>query len=328
MAKRSGKPTDKPETLPNNGAWIDHIQRYSTDAACREWLESKYWPNGPVCPHCKGTRAYKLNGKTTRKGLYKCATCRKPYTVTMGTIFEDTHIPLTKWFAAIYMMMACKKGVSAHEVHRMLGVTYRSAWFMLHRIRWAFRPRKKRKTMKGIVEADEVYIGGRRTGRRGRGARGKTAVLGIVQRNKHAVMKPIPNTTREILIGLIKEVVVNRSKVFTDDYMSYRALRSHYEHKFVKHKEKEYVRGEVHTNTIEGLFSLVKRSILGVWHHVSPKKLALYLDEICFRYNHRKIKDPERFGKVFNEIDGRLKWYFKKPPGDLVAPASSFPAPG
>jgi len=329
MAKRSDRLEEKAETVHKNGAFIDHIQRFSTDEACREYLEQRQWPDGPVCYHCKGTKVYKLKGESTRPGLYKCAACRKPFTVTMGTIFEDSHIPLPKWFAAIYMMMSSKKGMSAHQLHRMLGVTYRSAWFMAHRIRWAFRIRKKRKTMKGTIEADEVYIGGKKTGRRGRGARGKTAVIGIVQRKKNVMAKPIPNATREILHGAIKEIVVNRSKVFTDNYMSYRGLRTNYDHQYVNHQNKEYVRGEVHTNTIEGFFSLIKRSILGIYHYVSPEKLALYLDEICFRYNHRKIGDPERFANAFQALDGRLTWYFKKkaPPGDLIAPASSFPQP-
>lgn len=299
-----------------DGAFIEHILKYSTDAACREYLENHFWPNGPVCPHCKGTKAYKLNDK--RPGVYKCADCRKKYTVTVGTVFEDTHIPLPKWFRAIYLMMCSKKSVSALQISRMLGISYESTWFMCHRIRLMFRIRDKRKTLRGTVEADETYIGGKKKpGRAGRGAVGKTPVFAVVQRDGKAVAAPVKDVKKDTLHKIIAENVYNRAKVFTDDYTSYVGLKKKYDHRKVVHSKKEYARIDkngvnVHTNTVEGFFSLVKRAIVGTYHHVSPAKLPLYCDEWSMRYSHRDIKDAPRFERALDDATGRLTWYFKR----------------
>jgi transposase-like protein len=320
MAKRPAT-ENGPHT---DGAFFEHIVKYSTDAACREYLEKRLWPNGPVCPHCKGTKYYKLNDK--RPGVYKCAACRKKFTVTIGTVFEDTHIPLRKWFRAIYLMMCSKKSISAHQLSRMLGISYESCWFMCHRIRAMFRIRdergkKPKKSLRGIVEADETYVGGKPrpgnpAGKSGRGAPKKTPVFGIVQRGGKVVLTPVPNVKKDTLHNLIADHVYNRSKLFTDDYTSYIGLKKRYDHRKVIHSKKEYARWDkdgtnVHTNTIEGVFSLVKRAIIGTYHNVSPGKLSLYCDEWAKRYCHKDIKDAPRFERALDDATGRLTWYFK-----------------
>lgn len=301
-----------------NGSFFEYTQRFSTDAACREFLESRRWPNGPICPRCGGTKAYKLQGKSTRPGVYKCAGCRKPFTVTVGTIYEDTHIPLPKWFAATYLMMTSKKGISANQASRMLGISKESAWFMMHRIRHAFRKRERaRKALRGTIEADETYIGGRAPGKRGRGAGSKVPVFAMVQRGGKVRAQPIPNAKAATLHTLIQENVYSRSRLFTDDFTSYMGLKKKkFDHRKVNHSKKEYVRVEedgikVHTNTVESFFALLKRGIHGTFHHVSPKKLPLYCDEFCFRYDYRAIKDAPRFEQAFHDVGGRLTWYFK-----------------
>lgn len=315
---RKGSSGKSEEKYQKDAPFLDFAIKFSTDAACRELLEKRRWPDGPICPRCGETRHYKLKGKSTRPGVYKCAGCLKPYTVTVGTFMEGTHIPLPRWFAAMYWMAASKKSMSAHQMHRMLGVCYESAWYMGHRIRYAQRERDKRKTMRGIVEADETFIGGKkkRGGKPVRGAVGKAPVMGIVQRNKHVVLKPIRDTSKATIQGLIRDYVYGRAKVFTDDATSYIGLRKKYDHRKVVHSKGEYARREgkvnIHTNTIEGVFSLVKRAIYGTYHHVSVAKLPLYCDEWAFRYSHRMVKDSVRFERMLDKPEGRLRWYFKK----------------
>lgn len=310
MRNDEKKPNENgPQT---DGSFFEYTQRFSTDAACREYLEAKRWPNGPVCVRCGGTRVYKLLGKSTRPGLYKCAACRRPFTVTIGTIYEDTHIPLPKWFAATYLMMTSKKGVSALQVSRMLGISNESAWFMMHRIRHAFNKVNKAKRLRGTVEADETYVGGKnKPGKRGRGAAGKTIVAAVVQRGKRVVAQVVPDIKGETLKGLVQAVVRKGSRVMTDELSSYNGLAKTFKHQTVNHGKGEYVRGKVHTNTAESFFALLKRGIHGTFHHVSAGKLPLYCDEFAFRYDHREVKDGQRFERALDNPSGRLTWYFK-----------------
>ena len=214
-------------------------------------------------------------------------------------------------------MMTSKKGISANQVSRMLGISNESAWFMMHRIRDTFRKRiKAAKILRGTIEADETYIGGKKPGKRGRGAGSKTPVMAVVQRGGKVQAKPIPDARAVTLHAMIHENVYNRARVFTDDFTSYMGLRKRFDHRKVNHSKKEYVRIDkdgikVHTNTVESFFALLKRGIHGTYHHVSPEKLALYCDEFCFRYNHRKLKDGPRFEEAFKDVEGRLTWYFK-----------------
>lgn len=309
---RKSKDVEDDDAVKPDAPFLEYVMRYSTDAACREYLEQRLWPEGPVCPRCKAKRAYKLNGKSTRKGVYKCAECRKPYTVTIGTIFEDTHIPLPKWFATVYLMMCSKKGVSAHQVHRMVGVSYESAWFMCHRIRHGVRPKKVLKSLGGTVEADETYVGGKnKPGKRGRGAAGKTIVAAIVQRGKKIVASVVPDIKGETLKGLVKMVVRKGSNVNTDELSSYNGLGMDFNHQTVNHGSGEYVRGKVHTNTAESFFALLKRGIHGIFHHVSADNLPMYCHEFAFRWGQRTVGDAERFDRAFDDVRGRLGWYLK-----------------
>jgi transposase-like protein len=246
-----------------------------------------------VCPHCGESerKPYKLKSKT--RSLWKCAACRKQYTVTVGTIFESSHIPLNKWLLAFYLLCSSKKGMSAHQLHRMLGVTYKSAWFMAHRIREAMKEPAFTSRMTGTVEADETYVGGKERNRKfrdkqrkvGRGT-DKTPVMVLVERDGRARSFRMANVTGDEVKGLIFQHVDRSASIHTDAFRSYQGLGKTYaSHEVVNHLD-EYVRGDVHTNTAENYFSILKRGINGVYHHVSEAHLPRYLAEFDFRYNH------------------------------------------
>ena len=254
----------------------------------RDYLESIRWPDGVICPHCGVEGAYRLMGESTRKGLCKCRKCRRQFTVTVGTIFQGSHIPLNKWLYAIYLMCESKKSISANQIHRDLGITYKSAWFMAHRIREAMSNESDMGMFDGIVEADETYIGGKtHGGKRGRGAEKKTPVFSLISRDGNARSFHVGNVKKTTLQGIIGEHVADTAHIMTDSFRSYRGLeKSHASHQFVDHS-KEYVRGIVHTNFAESYFSLLKRGIIGTFHHVSKEHLQRYLHEFDFRWNRR-----------------------------------------
>lgn len=270
--------------------------------SAREFLERMRWPNGPICPHCEGMEAYKITPKvrsSTRQGVYKCKECRKQFTVTVGTIFEDSHIPLNKWLLAFHLLCASKKGMSAHQLHRMLGVTYKSAWFMAHRIRYAMSQPPLDKKLKGTVEADETYIGGKRRGtppgRPGLESH-KSPVFSVLQRGGVVRSFHVRRVTAENLRTLLCETTAETARVITDDFKAYIGLAARFKkHETINHSEKCYVRdGDIHTNTVEGFFGLLKRGINGIYHQVGAQHLHRYLSEFDFRYNSRKMKDCER----------------------------------
>ncbi len=289
------------------------IARLDADQA-RDYLESLRWPLGPACPHCGSMAAYKLNSKTKskrpmRKGVYKCKDCRKQFSVTVGTLFEGSHIPLNKWLMAVSFICSSKKGISAHQLHRMLGVTYKSAWFMAHRIRYAMARTGPQKKLQGVVEVDETYIGGRARGKRGRGARNKTPVVALVSRNGEVRSKTIKKVTGKNIKSFIVKNVDKKAVLMTDDFKSYKPIRKDFQRKVIRHSYGEYVRGQVHTNTIEGYFSLLKRGITGVFHHVSDKHLHRYLQEFNFRYNMRKQNDGVVAFMLLNGVEGKRLLY-------------------
>jgi transposase-like protein len=299
------------------------ISRFDENQA-REHLEKLRWPNGVACPHCGDTEIYTLKGKATskepvRKGVYKCKGCRKQFTVTVGTLFEGSHIPLNKWLMTVSLMCSSKKGISSHQLHRMLEVTYKSAWFMSHRIRYAMQQPELKNKLVGIVEVDETYVGGKprrskrdRTNclipRRGRGTK-KAPVVALVQRNGIVKSQTMESITGKNLKEFIRNNVDNTSEIMTDDFKAYKTLRKEFKHQSVNHSIGQYVRGNVHTNTIEGYFSLLKRGITGVFHHVSKKHLHRYLTEFDFRYNMRSIKDSDRTCAVIPGIEGKRLLY-------------------
>jgi transposase-like protein len=289
MKAKSMLPT--PEDLT-----LDDIQsRFATDEAARKYLEEIRWPNGVVCPHCKNadeSKFYTIKASATSKiraGLRQCVECKKQFTCTVGTIFEDSHIPLRKWLVAWYLLCSSKKGISSLQIQRMLGLgSYRSALFMMHRIRFALKHPAFTKQLSGTIEIDETYVGGKvRDGRKG-GMSNKTAVVSLVERGGDIRSIVMERVTSRNLHQAIREHVEVGSTVCTDEAMGYRKMPKIFTRKAVKHSRKEYARREgdfvVHTNTVEGSFSLLKRGVIGTFHQVSRKHLPLYMAEFDHRY--------------------------------------------
>ena len=289
---------------------------FHNEEAAYEFAEERLWPEGPLCPHCGETiRISKMQGKSTRIGTYKCYTCRKPFTVKIGTIFEDSHLPLRYWLQAIYLMSSSKKGVSSNQLHRTLGVTLKTAWFMSHRIRLAMVDTVTLDKMKGIVEADETYVGGKakNSGLRGRTTKKKTPVFSLVERGGRVMSRTVEKVSGKNLKGIIGKKVEKSATMMTDDYHAYHGLKKDYaRHGIIKHHLKQYVNGDIHTNTIEGYFSILKRGIVGIYQHVSKKHLHRYLAEFDFRYNHRikrGINDVNRAENVLLNVTGKRLTY-------------------
>jgi transposase-like protein len=295
---------------------------FSDEDKAREFLEAIRWPDGPVCPHCGVIgEAYKLQGKSTRPGLWKCKGCRKPFTVTVGTIFADSHIPLSKWLLAYHLLCASKKGMSAHQLHRMLKVTYRSAWFMAHRIRYTMTQEPLSSKLTGIIEVDETYVGGklrigttkphdnRRRKRLGPVAN-KAAVVSVLQRGGRVQSRHVEHVTADNLRTMVDTMVDEDAHVMTDSStVLKKAFLGERTHSQVNHKAKEYVRYEdgvcITTNSIEGYFATLKRGINGVYHHVGKQHLHRYLSEFDFRYNSRKEKDGDRTLTALKSSEGK-----------------------
>ena len=292
------------------------VSKIQNDDEARKYMESVLWGNKPVCPHC-GTigEAYRLKPKPdskspVRNGVWECKPCKRQFTVTVGTIFEKTKLPLKIWLLAIHYMCASKKGVSSHQLHRMLGITYKSAWHMTHRIREAMDLPPLVGKLKGVVEADETYVGGKGKGKRGRGSVKKTPVFSLVERNGRIKSTVVPNVTANTLKSVIGEFIDNQSVIITDEFSSYRGLGKEFRaHEVINHSRKEYVRGNIHTNTVEGFFSILKRGINGIYQHVSKQHLFRYVNEFDFRYNLRKISDTERTIKAIRGATGKRLMY-------------------
>lgn len=303
------------------------------EKTCREYLEQQIWNGKPVCPFCNHDRAYKLNdGKT-----YKCASnkCYKKFTVTVGTVFEASNIPLNKWFIALYFATAHKKGISSIQLGKNIGVTQRTAWFMMHRIREFMRAKENVK-LDNIVEIDEVYMGGK-VGYMSKSKRAKlreenqtyltkTMVMGMIERGGNLkLIKMGKANGADTVQPIVREHVDTDAVLITDGLSSYQGLGSEYAaHEAVNHSADEYVRDVFHTNTIEGAFSHFRRSIYGCYHQVTPKHLSRYCDETVFRYNSRKIKDYERFTASLQMLKGRLKYkdlVRKEEPQEIEIPA-------
>lgn len=307
---------DKPRTLQQA------VRYFADEQVCVDTVASLRWPKGPVCPACEHTEHYYL--KTQKR--WKCKACGKQFSVKLGTIFEDSPLPLEKWLCALWMLVNCKNGVSSYEIHRALGVTQKSAWFMLQRLRLALRigsvakfggPGKE-------VETDEAFIGGQTKNMHAkrrlalRKAResalygntrliGKTAIMGVLDREQRKVRAAVvPNINREVLQAEILNHVEHGSKIYTDEASIYRSVPKEYTHAFVNHLEK-YVNGRVHTNGMENFWSLMKRGLNGTYVAVEPFHLFRYVDEQVFRYNNRgsnteKVTDGDRFELALSQI--------------------------
>lgn len=273
------------------------MRKYTNDAACLEWLRDYRWPNGIHCVKCqKITKHHRIKERTS----YSCDYCGNQVYPTAGTIFHKSATPLRVWFQAIYRMASTRCGISAKQIQRETGVTYKTAWRMFKQIRILFD--EDTQSLTGEVEVDETYIGGKKHGKRGRGAEGKSKVVGAAQRNGKVVAKVVPDLKRHTLVPFMARKVARNATLYTDEFPSYDHMtRLGYNHKRIEHSAKVYVRGNIHTNSIEGFWSLVKRGITGVYHSVSPQYLQSYLNEYSFRYNHRKADTP-MFKLILNRI--------------------------
>jgi transposase-like protein len=298
-------------------------QRFFHDEqAAYTFLEEIVWPDGPTCPHCGACdRIYELKGKSTRIGVRKCGHCRKPFTVKVGTVFESSHVPLHKWLQAVFLMCSSKKGISAHQLHRTLEVSYPTAWFMEHRIREAMRSGELAAMggLGGIVEIDETFIGNDRSikpkhEKKGRGYAHKHKVLALVDRKagtaRTMVVDDLKATT---LTPILTDNIAREARVMTDEAGYYNRLKDEFaDHEFVRHGAEEWARGEVHTNTIEGFFSIFKRGMKGVYQHCAKKHLHRYAAEFEFRYNNRVAlgySDSDRAGRALQGIKGKRLTY-------------------
>jgi transposase-like protein len=302
--------------------------RFQNADSAREYLEALRWPHGPICPHCAviGDH-YALTGKAHRKGLWKCHACREQFSVTVGTVFERSKIGLHVWLQAVYLLSASKKGMSSHQLHRTLGVTYKTAWFMTHRIREAMTI-----LVSGplggsgkIVEADETYFGTEegksRTGKHGKSKRGgdvlnaMNKIVTLVERGGQARSFHVADVTGPNLKSVLYAQIHKETHVMTDASPRYNIVKR--EHEFtgydqVNHQQGEYVRGIAHTNTVEGYFSILKRGLIGTYHHVASAHLHRYTNEFDFRYNHRTalgFDDNARANAILKEIAGKRLTY-------------------
>lgn len=287
------------KNLRDFDSFFELVNYFDNEQKCIDYLALLRWNGKPECPYCAHDVVYELKGKFPR---YKCAKCRKQFSVRIGTIFEDSKISLRKWFFAVYLFSAHKKGVSSHQLGRDLKITQKTAWFMLHRIRESFVDEFDKFSTES--EIDESYFGGKESnkhknkkteGTQGRSNKTKVPVLGIAQRNGKVYATPVKDTTFETIYPIIENQIEKGSKVYTDEWRSYVPLKKEFEHFIVNHSANEYVSGDVHTNNLECFWSHVKRGITGIYHHTSNKHLHRYIDEFVFRFNNRKMTDGSRF---------------------------------
>jgi transposase-like protein len=309
-------------------ATVDLTNPIFTDLdAARTHFESIRWPTGAYCPYCgQVDTVAKLGGKSMGPGWYHCRDCRRKFTAAVGTIYERSHIPMTKWLLATHLLCASKKGMSAHQLHRMIGLPYKTAWFMAHRIREGMRELNPKGSLGGngkTVEFDETFVGGKeknkhasKRNKRNIGGAGKEAVFSLVERDGKVRSHHVPSVTGKTLRPIMDEQIAEATRTMSDDGGA-RVRHGSPDHHSVNHSIGEYVRGDVHINTVEGYFSIMKRGIVGVYHHVSPQHLKRYLTEFDFRYNERSalaVTDVERTEKAVRGVVGKRMTY-KQPVG-------------
>ncbi len=293
-----------------------HLQ---DEEAAYQWVEAHVWPNGPVCPHCgSAERISKMQGKATRIGLYKCYACRKQFTVKVGTIFEASHVQMHLWLQAFYLLAGSKKGISSNQLHRTLGVTLKTAWFMSHRIREAMRTGSLAAPMggegsSGVVEADETFIGRKRGQPKRRAYHHKHAVLSLVERGGQVRSFHVEKADAASIAPIVRENIAKEARVMTDEAKHYRRVgREFASHEAVNHGAGEYVRGDAHTNTLENYYSIFKRGMKGIYQHCGEQHLHRYVSEFDFRYNNRVahgVDDSERAARAVKGVVGKRLTY-------------------
>ncbi len=284
----------------------DFDREFPNEQACRDMFEKIRWNGKIICPHCKSDKTSKFkNGK-----LYWCKACSKQFTVRVKTIFEDSALPLRKWFYAIYLLTSRKKGLSSVQLGKDIGVTQKTAWFMLHRIRYAVRTRSLEKPLEGTVEVDETFVGGKSHGfGRGYCQPNKTAVFGMKQRDGIVRAQTVARANRKNILPIIGDSVSPDATIMSDEFQVYAGLKYEFKnHEVVIHSKKEYVRGNVHTNGIESFWALFKRGYVGTYHWMSRKHLDKYIDEFEYRMNSKGLSDAERFATTFSFVEGRLTY--------------------
>jgi transposase-like protein len=295
-------------------------QQYSSEDKARELLESMLWPDGPVCPHCQNHKEkaiYRLKSKEgsknkVRKGLCKCGACHKQFTVTVGTVFEDSHIPISKWMMATFILCSSKKSISALQMSRMLNIGYQAAWFLVHRLRHAFTDDGKRK-LKGVVEIDETFVGG--TGDRKTKISRLTPVMALIEQGGNMKARVVPNVSFKSLGKVLREEVQNDAVICSDENTAYQNVNKEFKaHHTVCHSKYEYIlrRSDginVGTNHCESFFSLLKRGVHGAWHNVSRQHLHRYVNEFAFRWNTRYLTDGERMETAVGLTTGKRLTY-------------------
>lgn len=304
---------------------MEAVNFYSDEAKAFEKVRDSRWKNGVACPHCSSDKVRFVSSRL----IWQCNGCRKQFSVKTGTIFEDSPIKLSKWLIAMWLIANAKNGISSYELHRSIGVTQKTAWFMLHRIRLALQ-NNTIELLQGRVEADETYVGGlsknmhhdvkvsrRKTGRLGTGYVGKTVVAGIVERGGNVIAKVVEKPNRRTLTNFLLDNVHGYAKLFTDENHGYDHMGFYYEHHVINHAI-EYVRGNVHTNSMENFWSLLKRGLKGTYVSVEPYHLNKYVAEQVFRFNTRKDNDGGRFNTAIGQVSG-LRLTYAQLTGKVLA---------
>ncbi len=293
-----------------------------SEAEARSYLESIRWPTGAACPHCGSVSVTKLENVACgdhkkREGLYKCRDCRKQFSVTVGTIFEGSHVSIRTWLMSFALMCASKKGISSCQLSRMLDVTQKTAWFICHRIRFAMEKEPLRGMLKGAIEVDETYVGGRPRKINNVGApklgrlNHKTPVLALVERGGRIKTKVVSNVTVRNLKSFVRNNVFSDSTIYTDEHAGYKGIGAYFKggHETVVHSKYEYARGDAHINTAECYFSLLKRGIMGSFHKVSAEHLQRYCNEFSWRWNLKDVDDEERTIRTLQQMNGKRLFY-------------------
>jgi len=294
----------------------EFLGKFPDDKAARLYLEQKRWANGIFCPFCGSRRISKFGRDPS---WHRCGDCKKPFNVKTRSVFEKSKIPLNKWLYAFYLLVTARKSISSMQISKELGITQKTAWLMLHKIRKAMKGGKDGFVLSGIVECDETYIGGKKYNKHwnakkfipGRGPVGKTPVFGIVERQGRVVSMVVPDTGKATLQGIIRQRVKQGATINTDEWRSYIGLNADYTHDVVKHKIGQYVNGQKYTNGIESMWAVLKRGYHGTFHFVSPKHLQRYADEFDFRHNEGNVKFPtmERIDSLTAGCwNARLTW--------------------